>query len=86
MEAVEKQMDAQIAGASNTPDLSNVNSTALYEQLLDKKIKEMEKRLNDNISHLIQKSAEMRNDAPKNEETEETKPAEETSAEEGEKE
>lgn len=60
MEAVEKTMDAQINKEVEAPDLSNVNANALYEQLLDKKFKELEKRLNENLVNLVAESAKMR--------------------------
>lgn len=54
MEALEKQLDKEIAGQATPPEPEKVNTQELYSQLLEKKMKEMETMFNNKMNTLIE--------------------------------
>lgn len=54
MDALEKQLQKEIDDKATPPKQEEtVNTQVLYEQLLDKKMKEMEKMFSDKMNNLI---------------------------------
>jgi formate dehydrogenase maturation protein FdhE len=52
LDVLGKQLDEEAKGNATPPE--NINSRELYEQLLEKKVKEMEKMFNDKLNSLIE--------------------------------
>lgn len=52
LDVLGKQLDEEAKGNATPPE--NINSQELYEQLLEKKVKEMEKMFNDKLNSLIE--------------------------------
>lgn len=61
MEALEKDLQKEIDNNEKPKDEEQVNAQELYAQLLDKKMKEMEKMFNDKMNNLID-SMQKKND------------------------